>query len=1423
MSESTNRTYAIPRKSELAQTSPACGASCPTKSNFPNHLLGVMKSLHSPIMSQTNQPIFPQKLCCNRLNAIRAAIIFLSGGAVMAATNMAPVAVTGFNRDVVVENTASGPPFTSVAMEFNAGEGTAYYQSGLAGHIFGLPVSGLFINGNDATTFQFQPYTTNNALVLSSDTAITSGTLTLTPPATFSKIAILANSGNGDSIGSAAVTLNFLDGTAFVTNYYAPDWFFNNSTASYTVALQGVERLNLFSGVVDGAPAEPRFYQTTLPLSQWLGTSNRPISSITFNQAVMTDGISLGVPGALAGDSDQAAAFDGFLGVMTVPFGPVLSLTAPFTVEAWLKPATTRTSDTDVVCALSAGHFGNPRSGWVLYQGQSGWNFRIFNQNGFNPSLNIIGGPPPTIGIWQHVVAAYDGTNGFVYVNGVLRTNQVAAGFVANTDGALTCGMRNDGNFAWGGAEDEVAIYTNVLSAPDILAHYQNGTNAAPSQTYQSLILARNPLFYFRLDETNLASPAVNQGTTGSKYKGIYGKLTGATAVYAISGLPVSAVSLATVTNARASVLSAETATIGGAVVSTGGETPQVSLYYGPVDGGADAASWSNHITLGFQNGTFTQTINGLSQNTTYYFTARALNSAGAAWAAPSQSFTMPAALPPVVTNLPATEVEATFATLNGHVLFTGNEPTTVAIYYGLSDGGTNAAAWSNSAALGFQAGKFAQTVSGLLPNTTYFFTSRAVNSVGLAWASPSQSFTSAGTNPAVAVLTQHNDNNRSGMNLNETILNVSNVNTNTFGLLYTRPVDDQIYAQPLLMTNVNLLGRGTRNIIIVATVNDTIYAYDADNPSATAPYWTNSFINPPDIVPPNNADESAIGACGGNYLDFSGKFGIVGTPVIDPIAGTIYLVARTKEFGTNFVQRLHALDLTTGLDRTNSPIVITATYPGTGAGSSGGLLPFDPLRHNQRAALALVNGVVYISWASHCDNGPYHGWLIGYDASTLQQVALFNDTPNGSNGGIWMSGQGPAADDAGNIYLTVGNGSVDATDYGESFLKLAPPTNGTTMTVTGFFIPTNWASLNIADQDLGTAGLLLIPGTSLAISGGKSGDLYMVNRDTMGGIGTSLQTWSLGSGIYGGPVWWTGPNGSFMYVWPSSESRLRQYQFTGAFNTIPYTQGATLGGFGTPGGILSLSANGANAGSGILWATVNKSASANQSVVAGALHAYNAQNVGFELWNSDKLARDSLGNLAKFVPPTVANGKVYVATFSGRLNVYGLSLTAANLNAATLQNQPVSIALAKLLALAFDPYSLPLTATVTSLSTNGGTVVLGGNAITYTPPSDYIGPDRFAYTISDGQGGFASAYVFVDVMVPNQLSANMLPPSAEPGGIAISFAGIPGLTYSLQRAPTVTGPWTTIATVTVPDGGIATYLDATPPLGDAFYRTTYP
>jgi uncharacterized repeat protein (TIGR03806 family) len=522
-----------------------------------------------------------------------------------------------------------------------------------------------------------------------------------------------------------------------------------------------------------------------------------------------------------------------------------------------------------------------------------------------------------------------------------------------------------------------------------------------------------------------------------------------------------------------------------------------------------------------------------------------------------------------------------------------------------------------------------------------------------------------------VAVLTQHNNLSHTGANLAETALNTSNVNTNSFGLLYTRAVDDQIYTQPLIMTNVDVPGKGVHNLVIVATVNNTVYAFDADDASVTEPYWTNSFNRPPNIVAPNREDMSAIGACGGDYHDFSGNCGIATTPVIDPESGTIYIANRTKEFGTNFVQRLHALDIRTGKERPNSPVIIKATYPGTGSGSKNGVIAFDPVKQNQRTALVLVKGIVYLTWSSFCDLSPYHGWIIGYNAATLDQEVVYNDSANGDQAGIWMSGEGVSADDDGNLYLSTGNGSVgtrenprDPVNRGESFLKLKR--NGSTLEVVSWFTPGNYQNLERGDVDLGSSGFTLIPGTKLAYSGGKEGVGYLVDRDNMGGLThgnkdtNCLQTFRVSSDqIHGGMVWWDCPSGSFGYTWPASVN-LQQYKFdrsTNRFILPAFAKSPRPAPGGQPGGILAVSADGNKAGSGILWGVHQLIGDANHTVQPGFLHAFDAQDVSHELWNSEQIpSRDHLVSFAKFVPPTVANGKVYVATFSGQLDIYGLA-----------------------------------------------------------------------------------------------------------------------------------------------------------------------
>jgi hypothetical protein len=369
-------------------------------------------------------------------------------------------------------------------------------------------------------------------------------------------------------------------------------------------------------------------------------------------------------------------------------------------------------------------------------------------------------------------------------------------------------------------------------------------------------------------------------------------------------------------------------------------------------------------------------------------------------------------------------------------------------------------------------------------------------------------------------------------------------------------------------------------------------------------------------------------------------------------------------------VQRLHALNVATGAERSNSPVVIAASYPGNGTGSVSGVLTFDPYRQNQRPALALVNGIVYIGWASHCDWDPYHGWLVGYNATNLQRAVVYNTAPNGHAAGIWMAGEGPSVDSNGNLYLSVGNGTVgysgnprDTIDRGESFLKLTR--SGTNFNIASWFTPYNYSTLEANDWDLGSAGLLLIPGTTLAFSAGKQGVAYLVNRDNMGGLSFSgadtnvVQSFTVASdSVYGSPVWWDGPGVSYGYIWPASDF-LQQYQFdraAGKFLLPEIADSPTPAPSGHPGGFLALSANGTNAGSGIVWAAHQLGGSAQGAVLPGILHAYDAQNVASELWNSEQLsARDSVGNFAKFVPPTVANGKVYLATFSNQLNIYGV------------------------------------------------------------------------------------------------------------------------------------------------------------------------
>ena len=508
-------------------------------------------------------------------------------------------------------------------------------------------------------------------------------------------------------------------------------------------------------------------------------------------------------------------------------------------------------------------------------------------------------------------------------------------------------------------------------------------------------------------------------------------------------------------------------------------------------------------------------------------------------------------------------------------------------------------------------------------------------------------------------VTTYHNDNMRTGDNLNETVLTTTNVNSTTFGKLFTYPLDGLALASPVYMADVNIPGQGIHNVVYVATEHDSVYAFDA-NGLDSAPLWHDSFIDPA-------AGVTTVPIADVGEDDDPDEIGINATPVIDPSTGTLYVVAATKEIvngQATYVFRLHALDITTGAEKFGGPVVIQASVPGTGIDSSGGMITFNPLRENERTGLLLSNGVVYFAFSSHSDVDPYHGWVFGYNASNLQQVLVYCDTPNSTEGGIWMDEDGLATDSSGDIYFTTGNGGFDAntggSDYGDSYEKISP-----TGTVVDYFTPDNQATLNADDLDTSSGGVLLLPTQSgpypdELVSAGKDGTVYVVNRDNMGHYSATTNhviqsltgIFPNNSGGDGGnfssPVYFNG----YVYFAPVLGT-VQAFQLTnGLLSTAPTSQSSEV--YGGRGGTMAISANGSS--NGILWVLQNPSMGSGGGTTApGVLHAYDATNLGNELYNSSQAgSRDTLDAWLKFSVPVVVNGQVFV-TSSSQLTVYGL------------------------------------------------------------------------------------------------------------------------------------------------------------------------
>ena len=496
-------------------------------------------------------------------------------------------------------------------------------------------------------------------------------------------------------------------------------------------------------------------------------------------------------------------------------------------------------------------------------------------------------------------------------------------------------------------------------------------------------------------------------------------------------------------------------------------------------------------------------------------------------------------------------------------------------------------------------------------------------------------------------VLTYHNDAARTGQYLAETVLTPANVNTTQFGKVAFLAADGKVDAQPLYVSNVSM-GGAVHNVVYVATEHDTLFAFDADT---DAPLWQRSLLGSGETTSDNR-----------NCSQITPEIGVTSTPVIDRSRGAngaIYAVAMSKDSNGAYHQRLHALDLSTGAELLGGPKDIVATYPGNGANSTNGVTAFNPGQYAERQALALVNGNLYLAWTSHCDEGAYGGWVMAYSAATLAQTSALNLTPNGSEGSVWMSGAGMASDGT-SLYLLSANGTFDGTlngsgfpasgDFGNTFLKLSTSPN---LSVADYFAPFNTVTESNQDVDLGSGGALVLPDfvdasgatRHLAVGAGKDSKIYVVDRDAMGRFNANRNAiWQeidgqLGGGVFGMPAYYGntvyyGAVGDNLKAFPIASARLATAPSSKSANTFPY-----------PGATPSISANGAQ--NAIVWAAENGS--------VGALHAFDASNLGRELYNSNQAgSRDTFGAGNKFIAPMIAHGRVYVGATNG-VAVFGL------------------------------------------------------------------------------------------------------------------------------------------------------------------------
>jgi len=660
-----------------------------------------------------------------------------------------------------------------------------------------------------------------------------------------------------------------------------------------------------------------------------------------------------------------------------------------------------------------------------------------------------------------------------------------------------------------------------------------------------------------------------------------------------------------------------------------------------------------------------------------------------------------------------------------------------------------------------------------------------------------------------VSVLTYHNDNARTGQNTNEAILTPANVSSTNFAKLFSQTVDGYVFAQPLIEASVTIPGKGVHNVLFIATEHDSVYAFDADSTNST-PLWHTNFLN-------TAAGVTTVPAGDQSSSEIANEIGITSTPVIDPVTGTIYVSAKTKEVSgrtTNYVHRLHALDIGTGAEKFGGPVVMAASVPGAGDTSTNDyvtndVLSFYPLRHLNRPGLLLLNGEVYVAFASLGDKRPYHGWLLGYDAQTLALSNVFNSTPNGQDGGFWESACGPAADADGNIYVASGNGTFDATnnyatnnDYGDSLLKLST-TNG--LALADYFTPSNQDRLNDADLDFGSGGMTLLPDEAgsaghphLLVCADKWGTVYLVDRDILTSDNShynpagDMVVQELSSNIFkswGSPAYY---EHTVYYIGAS--------QFLKAFSMSNAVIGATIVSntatvYGSTGGSPSVSANGTS--NAIVWAI---------NVTGEALHSYYATNVAVEIRSN------YLGSAVKFTVATVANGKVYVGAISNVL-VFGLKTPI-------ITAQPQS-----LVVIPGDGANFSVTATTTAPPLryqwfkDGSALDNQTNATLSLANVQVTDGGAYSAVVADSVGSALSVNAILQL---TGITRNA------DGTMTVQFAGTPGQPYHIETATNLDPPivWQVLSgsATNAPPGGLWQFTDQQATnYPQQFYRSVSP